>query len=91
MASQDSEPAEGSPTASPPKKGGMRFLRFSMTETIYKSLMTIGGIGAALGSVWGLSEIEVLNIPPEVGAVTALISGVAIITANTIQAQWGTA
>jgi len=59
-----------------------------MNVTVHRVLMTVGGMFSGLGGVWSLSEVEPLGIPPEAGAVCALIAAVAIISANTWRANW---
>lgn len=59
-----------------------------MTATVHRVLMTIGGIASGLGSVWTLTEVQPLGIPPEVGAVCALVAAVAIVAANAIRANF---
>lgn len=59
-----------------------------MTGTIHRLLMTIGGIAAGVGGLFALPENSALGIPPQGGAILALIAGGCIIIANTIRANW---
>jgi len=60
-----------------------------LTATIHRYLMTIGAIFSGLGSVWSLAEVQPLGIPPEVGAVCALVAALAIVVANAVRANFG--
>lgn len=62
-----------------------------MTATIHRVLITIGSFFSATGAIWSLSEVEVLSIPPEVGAVSVLIGAFGMLAANVWRANWGVA
>lgn len=59
-----------------------------MSAKIHRLLITVGSFFGGLGSVWTLSEVQVLGIPPEVGAVCALIAAVTTLGANAIRANY---
>ena len=61
-----------------------------MTANIHRVLMTIGAIASGLGSVWSLSDVQPLCIPPEVGAVCALTAAITIVVANAVRANFPT-
>lgn len=59
-----------------------------MSSRIHRLLMTLGAFLTGLGSIWSLSEVQPLGIPPEVGAVCALVAAAAILLANAIRANY---
>lgn len=59
-----------------------------MSTTIHRVLMTIGGIAGGLGGLFALPENATLGIPPQAGAIAAIIAGACIVVANTIRANW---
>lgn len=59
-----------------------------ITDELYKVLMSIGGICAAVGGLIALPTYYSLHIPEQAGAALALTAGVAIIVANVIRANW---
>ena len=59
-----------------------------MTATIHRLLITVSSLFGGLGGLWSLTEVEPLGIPPEVGAVCAMIAFVTNIGANAVRANW---
>lgn len=58
-----------------------------MTGNIHRILMTLGAIGAGVGSLIG-TDTTPLGIPPEAGAWFAFAAAVAIMAANAVRANW---
>lgn len=59
-----------------------------MTATLHRLLLTIGSFFGGLGGLWALSDVQVLGIPPEVGAVCSIIAFTTNLLANAIRVNW---
>lgn len=59
-----------------------------MNATIHRVLITIGSFCAGLGGIFALPDADILGIPAEAGAVTAIASAVVMLGANVWRANW---